>query len=84
VRVHGHDHASQLAVGHGGWADVIHQGDCLSILREQFADESVQCCVKYWTSDAIRLDQAADRGLCQFTKLDYPWWQWDTVDGPTG
>jgi len=38
-------------VGQGGWADVIHQGDCLSILREQFADESVQCCVTsppYW------------------------------------
>ena len=30
---------------------MIHQGDCLSILREQFADESVQCCVTsppYW------------------------------------
>ena len=30
---------------------MIHQGDCLSILREQFADESVQCCETsppYW------------------------------------
>ena len=30
---------------------MIHQGDCLTILRTQFADESVQCCVTsppYW------------------------------------
>ena len=30
---------------------MIHQGDCLTILRERFAPESVQCCVTsppYW------------------------------------
>jgi DNA modification methylase len=30
---------------------MIHHGDCLTVLRERFADESVQCCVTsppYW------------------------------------